>query len=457
MTTFQTATKPPSDLVSIMQQSNLMRWVLLLPCVALGLAFMVPATRGLPVGDSQLRDMLPAELTTMLDASATLALLATIAAALFMLIVDPLRPFRSHPVLLGVSLIVAGVAIGLFRGFVGPSEVRHAVAHGQFATAYIIAIGLPIIHRSDWSRVLAVLRIALTIPGVMSLIIIVLNSTGEIVWYTRVLPAGTSFGGAACLLWLAHAQATKQKRFYALSALSAAGVAISGLRGWVGALVVGLVVYAVMRVRSQGRKVRIRPAGLAAAAAALFVTFALAWQLGWADLYVRRTARGVTGGSSLRGRQMRNLLREWAEGPFFGSGLGYRNPDLARVGVPLEVPRPYLVELSYLNLLAKMGLVGFGLLVAGLVIVLRELYRCTRRCGGDRESTALFASTLYLLLTSVFNPTFESVYLHLFIALALYRTLIVGGRAWSTADPWSMSARPVAAASLLSRGENARL
>lgn len=70
-----------------------------------------------------------------------------------------------------------------------------------------------------------------------------------------------------------------------------------------------------------------------------------------------------------------------------------------------------------------MGLVGFSLLAIGMTILLRQIYLASKLATKDPAITALFSGALYLLLTSLVNPTFESVYFHFFIAVALLGSL----------------------------------
>lgn len=400
-----------------------------LGAIALAVSFIAPSSRGLPIGDRQLAQFIPSALRDGLTVATTGLLLALLVACAAIVILNPQRVLRSPPFFAAIALLATAVAFGAARGILGDSTTKHALSHGQFVLAYVIALGLPLAPRVEWERLFMAMRIGYTIPAGYSLLTLALNGGQQQVWYTRILPDGTSFGAIACFLWIAHARETRDWRFYLLAATGATGVLVSGTRAWVAAFLVSLLVYGLMTVdwRSQVRP-RFAAQILAGAAAVFFAST----QMNSTRFMVDRTLRDVTLLSDRRVEQAKTLWAEWLDSPFIGSGLGHRNPALARPGLEFIAPRPYLVEMSYLNLLAKLGLIGFSLLAAGIGIILWQLCATATRSSHSLPS-ALVASVSYLLLTSVANPTFESLHVHVFVALAIVIVQVLAARDSDTA------------------------
>lgn len=407
-------------------------------CVAAFLtSFLVPLNRGMPIGDRQLGQYVPDAVVSLLAIGARAVFALVVLLGVLLIVRNPERPDGSRRIVIAVGMVGAAVALGAFRGLIGDSEPRYALAHGQFVVAYAVALGMRPLLASEWRRVVGALRVVLTLPAALSFVVLLLNGANQPAWYTNILPTGTSFGGVACLLWWAHARSTRLRRYYALAGLGAFGVLVSSLRAWAVALVLGCVLFAVIAPRSSAEKAKMSWRGMLSGGALVVVAVAVSLRLVLSSSlrmkYIDRTVQEFSG-DSLRARQLRNLLAEWSQSPLFGSGLGYRNPDLARLGPPLDVPRPYIVELSYFNFLAKLGIVGFGLLVGGMALMLWHLRSDAKRRAPDPVPAAMFASTVYLLLASIANPVFESLYVHLFFALALVGTLTVDeslGPHWS--------------------------
>jgi len=412
-------------------------WPPALSMFALGLcgltfliAFMEPSVGGLPIGDRQLAQFVPDAVESTLGSASRLSIMLTVSvgAALAALRVFQAKMVaeRRH-IVNAVSLMAGAVAIGAAWGIVGESETRYALAHGQFVVPYVVALGMPIPTRWQWTRLVSVMRIGFTLPAAYTAVVVAINSGEQLEWYNRIIPNGVSFCGLGCLFWLAYGNQTKRRWSYGLAVACGWAVVISSARGWILALIIGLVAYVVMGRRSSG----VRPWRWIGGGALLTVLASpLLARTGPVSSLIERTRRDLTSGAGLRGRQVRTLITEWIDSPLLGSGLGYRNPELARGWRTVDIPRPYLVELSYLNLLAKLGIFGFGLLVAGMAVALVYLHRAAVSSVDDPAILVLYPATLYLLLTSLVNPTFESVYVHLFIAVALLGARAAEEPAW---------------------------
>jgi len=396
------------------------------------LAFVEPPTRGLPIAERQLAQFVPESVRSMLGLVSLVSFVATIGIGGVLAAARVTTWRQRRPIVVAVGFMAAAVAIGVTRGLLGESLTRFAFAHGQFIVPYVVALGMPIPSDRQWERLVAAMLAGFTLPAIFSLLILVANSGTELPWYTRIIPNGVSFSGVACLLWVAHGARTGRKYAYGFAAVCAVAVVASGARVWIAALLVGLLMYAFASRRSRAS---LPWRWIVVGALGLVILSPVLVQTNTVSGLVERTQRDLNSGSSLRSRQARNLVTEFTDSPILGSGLGYQNPLLARQGRPIEVARPYLVELSYLNLLAKLGLVGFSLLAVGMGLGLRYLQQGASTSTDPQTMAAMYAAVVYLLLTSLLNPTFESVYVHLFIAVALLGALRTNAPPEADADP----------------------
>lgn len=118
--------------------------------------------------------------------------------------------------------------------------------------------------------------------------------------------------------------------------------------------------------------------------------------------------------------QTDHLLSVFKENWIAGAGLGYYDPEYE--GHADWLPRPYLLELEYLNLLAKLGLVGFGMLAAAFMCLLTACIGMGRRTGNPEHRAliaGLSAGLVALMVASITNTGYSSAYFHAYVALIL--------------------------------------
>lgn len=123
---------------------------------------------------------------------------------------------------------------------------------------------------------------------------------------------------------------------------------------------------------------------------------------------------------NIRLEQMDSFMNLFKSHPAFGIGLGGYDPEYLRF-VP-ETSRPYLQELEFHNLLAKLGSIGIFLWICSFISL---FYECWRRI---KKSTSLklkglisgfMAGLVGMLVASATNPYYSSIYFHAYIVIIL--------------------------------------
>jgi hypothetical protein len=125
-------------------------------------------------------------------------------------------------------------------------------------------------------------------------------------------------------------------------------------------------------------------------------------------------------GFEYRMRQINMLMNMFFEFPIFGAGLGAFDP--LHEGYEESLARPYLVELEYLNLLAKLGTIGFGLIAAAFVFLLLDCLRRARRAPSSEVRFTILgfaAGLIALMVASITNTLYSSVLFHLYVVILL--------------------------------------
>ncbi|WP_339060912.1 O-antigen ligase family protein [Tepidibacillus marianensis] len=100
--------------------------------------------------------------------------------------------------------------------------------------------------------------------------------------------------------------------------------------------------------------------------------------------------------NSIRKEQAVKLIAEFFNHPIFGKGFG----GTLESGYVRSVSEPYSFELSYLELLYKLGIVGFSIFVMGLVL----FFRAILNLNDKKMNITLFAAGISLLFISITNP-----------------------------------------------------
>lgn len=100
--------------------------------------------------------------------------------------------------------------------------------------------------------------------------------------------------------------------------------------------------------------------------------------------------------NNIRKEQSNELLQEFSNQPIFGKGFG----STLDSGYIRSAEEPYSFELSYFELLYKLGIVGFSLFIIGIVIFGLTLFQIKEK----NTRVIFFAAFISLLFISVTNP-----------------------------------------------------
>lgn len=125
-------------------------------------------------------------------------------------------------------------------------------------------------------------------------------------------------------------------------------------------------------------------------------------------------------GLDFRVDQFRMLMNMFAKNPVFGVGLGAYDPTWE--GFELWLPRPYIVELEFVNLLAKLGVIGFFVFSIVIFALFYSCYRVARKARTAEHkalATGVGSGLLALTVASFTNSIYSSVYYHLYLIMTL--------------------------------------
>jgi hypothetical protein len=130
-------------------------------------------------------------------------------------------------------------------------------------------------------------------------------------------------------------------------------------------------------------------------------------------------------GFNYRSMQVVSLLNMFFDNPIAGNGLGSYDPNW--VGYRDWLPRPYLVELELINSMAKLGVIGFGLLVFSFYLLISRCIRIAKYSIHPQYRnliTGMAAGLISLLMQSTVQTLYSSVMFHLYVVSLL---LVLGG------------------------------
>jgi len=114
--------------------------------------------------------------------------------------------------------------------------------------------------------------------------------------------------------------------------------------------------------------------------------------------------------NAIRGEQSFYLVNEFYNYPILGKGFG----STLSSGFIRDDKIPYTFELSYLELLYKLGVVGFSVFLIGLLWLVNTIYK-----SPIRQRKVLLISLICLLFVSFTNPYIVSA-LGMFLLSVLY-------------------------------------
>lgn len=125
-------------------------------------------------------------------------------------------------------------------------------------------------------------------------------------------------------------------------------------------------------------------------------------------------------GVEFRIRQIDMLLTMFDKNWLFGAGLGAFDPTWE--GYEDGLLRPYLVEMEYFNLLAKLGIIGISLWIGAFIFLFAGCIRTARQASiAEHRGLILGLTTgLVAMMAASFVQTFYSAALfHMYVVLVL--------------------------------------
>jgi hypothetical protein len=123
---------------------------------------------------------------------------------------------------------------------------------------------------------------------------------------------------------------------------------------------------------------------------------------------------------NIRLEQMDSFMNLFKRHFAFGIGLGGYDPEYIRF-VP-ETNRPYLQELEFHNLLAKLGSIGMFLWICSFISLFYECWRRIKKSTSMKLKgliSGFMAGLVGMLVASATNPYYSSIYFHAYIIIIL--------------------------------------
>lgn len=180
---------------------------------------------------------------------------------------------------------------------------------------------------------------------------------------------------------------------YLLLVLFGSALIISNSRGLFVGLAIGMFLLFVIKKLSFLKIV------IAYAGATLFLLSLFFFSEGWQKIWTRVSSifdfENDTS-NNIRREQSAHLLNEFTLYPIFGKGYG----STLTTGFVRDASIPYSFELSYLELLYKLGIIGF----VAFVLTLSTLFLVIRRCEDELVKKISFVVLLTFFLISLTNP-----------------------------------------------------
>ncbi len=220
--------------------------------------------------------------------------------------------------------------------------------------------------------------------------------------------------------WVVYGKrATEWRRYAVLALLAAFGIFAAQARGLFLGTLAGALLFGVISPNHK-RFYRLFILGLAILGIGLGAGIVLQGDITKSFGYWEASDETFAPGLEYRVRQVDALLTMFGNNWLAGAGLGSFDPTYE--GYQDWLPRPYLVELEYLNLLAKLGVVGISLWIAAFFFLFVGCIRAGRRAAKPEYRgfvLGLTAGLGALMIASIVQTGYSSVYFHLYIVLIL--------------------------------------
>lgn len=359
------------------------------------------------------------------------ALLLMAASSAALVVVDHRTLVRELrvPAILSAAIIVLGVAVGLGNPGWAHSLIAWAAAPVLFWT-WAAALTEELIRKLLWVAVWATvalsvitLLIALTIPtGLPANVLHPIfggNSSG-FGFGAIIAIYGTSTLMATAPMWIVGSLLPKtnalpdRRWMIAAAVLSLVATVVSSRRATVALAiaipVVILIAYWFTRDRSKPVNVSKRARWFILGGV---VVVAIAVVAASFTRVVQRTVLGVVGlatgqaqtlDEQLRFEQIPKLWDEFLASPIWGQGIGMTIDGYSR-----HETRPWVFEMQYNMLLAHIGLLGAGMLIAAVVLIVMALWKAVKARPDLRPVFAVVsAAALSILVGNALNPMLQA-------------------------------------------------
>jgi O-antigen ligase/tetratricopeptide (TPR) repeat protein len=259
---------------------------------------------------------------------------------------------------------------------------------------------------------------------------------GNFLLYTTLTTAAMGFAARGLVRYAA----------FAATLVSIAAIAFSGVRGaWIG-LAAGLVVFALLEIKS-AKATGLLSKGRMVIGAAAVIGLAAIIVLSPASRSVAVRAKAlVTEGTSSSGRIVlwRDSLRMVSNFPIVGTGpegfrkasLAFKSDELNKLSQKANNENPHN---SYLSAAIAYGLPGAAVYLVIIVLGLRLLFLAKRQAAGEVwpiVTTGLFASFVAVLVHNIFifDQVTTVLYFFAFLAIAHATKSVVDARNASAAE-----------------------
>lgn len=333
------------------------------------------------------------------------------------------------PAILSAAIIVLGVVVGIGNPGWAHSLIAWAAAPILFWT-WAAALTEELIRKLLWVAVWATvalavitLLIALTIPtGFPAAVLHPIfggNSSG-FAFGAIIAVYGTSTLMATAPMWIVGALLPRtnvlpdRRWMIAAAILALVATVVSSRRATVALAiaipVVILLAYWFTRDRSQPVVLTKRARWIIIGGSAVAVAAIAAASF---TRVVQRTVLGVVGLATgqaqtlderLRFEQLPKLWNEFLASPIWGQGIGMTIDGYSR-----HETRPWVFEMQYNMLLAHVGILGTGMLIAAVVLIIIALWKAAKARPDLRPVFAVVtAAALSILVGNALNPMMQA-------------------------------------------------
>ncbi len=309
-----------------------------------------------------------------------------------------------------------GVAVGLLNGV----EPKWVFGDARNVAVYLLVFGIPI--RGEGTARLRALGGFTIAPAFIKLALAVVSSivlTASMDW--RYVLKTSGFLPVAALVGFAlRAQASNRRTrrrllMFAMAALI--GVFLAQARGILLGTAAGFAVLGLIGFRQR----KTWQMAVLVAALAMVIGLAVATSRGdFQTAFGRWTTDDMTVGSDYRLRQVNSLMEMFKKSPLVGVGLGAFDPSYE--GHADWLSRPYLVEMEFVNLLAKCGILGCAFIAAAFAALIGACWiKAVRSPVPDERGlmAGLAAGLIALLVESSVQTMYSSILFHLYVVFVL--------------------------------------